>query len=158
MTSERKKQISSALDTLCDYLNTMNTPLFDDFIEEIRDLDATIAVASSGGANYVYKQAKKTGLPFTHILAWEDSPSKEEKIELVCKDWGIPISDVIYVTDSLADVYELETLIPRKHIIGCAWGYCGYTVLREELPQEQILRNPKDIHKVLLTISRHPRT
>ena len=154
MTSERKKQISSALDTLCDYLNTMNTPLFDDFIEEIRDLDATIAVASSGGANYVYKQAKKTGLPFTHVFAWEDSTSKEDNIEKICKDWSIPLSKVIYVTDTLADVYELESLIPREHIIGCAWGFCGYPILREELPKSQILREPQDFRKVLSTI--HP--
>ncbi len=158
MTPERKIRISQTLDTLADYLNSADTPLFDEFIQEVRNTDGIFALVSANGGKYVYKQAEKTGLPFTHILAWEDSPSKEEKIELVCKDWGIPVSDVIYVTDSLADVYELETIMPRKHIIGCAWGFCGYAILREELPKEQILRNPNEIHKVLLTISRHPLT
>ncbi len=156
MTAEREAQISEALNTLCDYLNTMNTPLFDKFIQEIKNIEGLFAVVSASGGKYVYNQAKRTTLKFTHVLAWEDSPSKEEKIERICKDWGIPVSEVIYITDTLADVYELETIMPRKHIIGCAWGYCGYAILREELPKEQILRNPKDIHRVLSAIKRHP--
>lgn len=153
MTPERKLKISEALDTLCDYLNTTDTPLFDEFIQEIQKIDGRFAVVSANGGRYVYKQAQRIALQFSHVLAWENSSSKEEKIELICKDWNIPVSEVIYVTDTLADVYELETIMPRTHIIGCAWGYCGYTILREELPKTQILRNPKDIHKVLLNIT-----
>jgi phosphoglycolate phosphatase-like HAD superfamily hydrolase len=149
MTPERKTWISKTLDTLSDFLNSANTPLFDEFIQEIQYIDGIFGLVSAGGGKYVYKQAQKTGLPFTHVLAWEDGPSKEEKIEMICRDWEIPVTEVIYVTDTLADVYELETMMPRKHIIGCAWGFCGYAILREELPKEQILRKPEDIHDVI---------
>jgi len=152
MTPERKVRISKTLDTLSDYLNSSNTPLFDEFINEVKQVNARFAVVSANGGKYVYKQAQKISLPFTHILAWEDSTSKEEKIEVVCKDWDIPISEVLYITDTLADVYELETIMPRKNIIGCAWGFCGYSILREELPKEQILRNPEDIHNILKAV------
>lgn len=68
------------------------------------------------------------------------------------------MSEVIYVTDTLADVYELETMMPRKHIIGCAWGYCGYAILREELPKEQVLREPTDIHQAIASIQSRKHT
>lgn len=150
MTPEEKSKIGQALDQLSEHLNTAQVPLFSDFIQELHKIDGVYAVVSANGGRYVYKQARKIKIQFTHVLAWEDSTSKEDKIEKICKDWGIPVSKAIYVTDTLADVYELETIMPREHIIGCAWGYCGYTVLREELPKDQILRNPKDIHRVLI--------
>lgn len=149
LTDKKHAWISGGLSVLVNHLNTVKPPLFDSFVVELAKVDAVMAVASASGISYVNMQAKRTKLPFTHILAWEDSPSKEDKIERICNDWRIPVSEVIYVTDTLADVYELETMMPREHIIGCAWGYCGYAVLREELPKEQVLKKPEDIHDVI---------
>jgi phosphoglycolate phosphatase-like HAD superfamily hydrolase len=136
-------------------LLTKNVPLFGSFIEELKSIsESKMAIVSANSGIYVNHIVKQIPLSFTHILSFDEGPSKEDKIENICKDWGIPVSKVIYVTDTLADVYELETIMPREHIIGCAWGYCGYAVLREELPKEQILREPQDFRKVLSTI--HP--
>jgi hypothetical protein len=111
-----------------------------------------VAVVSSNAGIFVQKIAKEIGLPFTHVLAFEDSGSKAEKIETICNDWEIPVTQARYITDTLGDVYELVTIMPRKHIFGCAWGYLGYEVLRKELSEAQILREPKDIHRVLTSV------
>ncbi len=152
ITQEKHLEIGNALDALGKHLLTADTPLFDDFIKELQTINGVFAIVSAGGSRYAKAQSMKINLTFTHVLAWEDSPSKEVKIETICKDWNTPVSEVIYITDTLADVYELETIMPREHIIGCAWGYCGYTILREELPKEQVLRTPKDIHRALSRI------
>ena len=149
MKPELHIRISQAINQMCEGICKTDAPVFDEFVAEIQKIKGTFAVVSANGKKCVDAYLPKIKLPFTHVLAWEDSPSKEEKIEKICRYWGIPVTEVIYVTDTLADVYELETIMPRKHIIGCAWGFCGYAILREELPKEQILRKPEDIHDVI---------
>jgi len=131
--------------------------LFDEFIDEVEKVQNTrIGVVSSGSELYVKPAIEKTKLFPTHIFAFEQHHSKEEKIELICKDWGIPVEDVYYFTDTKADVLELQGLIPKDHIIGCAWGYLGEEELAELLPHEQILTDASDIHRIFEDIHTDP--
>lgn len=124
--------------------------MFDGFIEEIKKIpNKKIAVVSTGAGSYVLAPSLASGLNPTHVLTYENHHSKEEKIEMVCRDWGVSVKDVYYFTDSKADVYELENLLDRGKIIGCSWGYCGYDKLRELLPENQILKDFKDVHGAL---------
>ena len=91
----------------------------------------------------------KTNINPTHILAFEDHHSKEDKIETICTDWGVTPNDVYYFTDSLADAYELQDFISPEKLIGVAWGFCGREVLLKELKPEYILDTSYDIHRVL---------
>ncbi len=125
--------------------------MFDDFIEKVKTVpNLRAAVVSSGSQNYVIPRALGTGIPFTHILGFEDHHSKEEKIELICRDWGIEPTQIYYFTDALVDVYELRDLLGAGRVIGCAWGFCGYDILRKELPDMQILKEPSDIERVIV--------
>lgn len=127
----------------------MNPPLFDGFNKIVRGLpNIKTAIISSGSGVYIRNRIVETGLNPTHVLTYEDHHSKEEKIEQVCKDWNVSMQDVYYFTDSKADVYELENCLDRKKIIGCAWGYCGYDLLKELLPENQILKDFTDINKL----------
>ena len=122
--------------------------LFKSFIKEIKKFKRTkFAVVSSGSNQYVTKALKKAGMKFSHVLAYEDHHSKEEKIERIRKDWKADVKDIYYFTDTKADVYELEDMLDRKKIIGCAWGYQGYELLKEVLPEKQILKDFEDIHR-----------
>jgi len=124
--------------------------LFDDFVDEIKLLDTSHkAVVSSGSQIYVLPALVKTDIQFTHILAYEDHHSKEEKIELVCRDWGVSVSEVYYFTDTLADVYELKDMIQEDKLIGVSWGYCTKEQLLTELPAENILDDPKNLAKII---------
>jgi FMN phosphatase YigB (HAD superfamily) len=125
--------------------------LFNRFIKELKTLkNVKMAVVSSGAKVSILPNIQKMNIPFSHILTIEDGHSKEVKIRRISTDWQVQIKDVLYFTDTLSDVYELETFMPKSNIIGCAWGYLGYDILSEKLPKEQILKNPKDIHRVLL--------
>ncbi len=131
-----------------------NPGLFDEFILEILKLRNTkIAIVSSGSELYVKPATARTELNPTHILGFESHHSKEEKVELVCKEWGIDLSQVYYFTDTKADVLELENIIPKKQIIGCAWGYLGKEALESVLPKEQVLENFSDIHRLFTDLS-----
>ncbi|MCA9362549.1 HAD family phosphatase, partial [Candidatus Kaiserbacteria bacterium] len=110
--------------------------LFHEFVSAVEALEeARVAVVSSGSQSYVLPALAKTNLNPTHVLAFEDHHSKEEKIRHVCLDWGVPVSDVYYFTDTLADVYELKNLIAADKLIGVAWGYCGKELLLQELEE-----------------------
>ncbi len=122
---------------------------FTAFLDELGKVpDSRFALVSSNGSKHVTNFISLTDIKFTHALSFVDGTSKEDKIEKITRDWDIGTNDFLYITDSLADVYELETFMPKKNIIGVAWGYCGYDVLAKELPPEQILKEFTDIHKV----------
>lgn len=123
---------------------------FAEFLKEIEKInDKRIAVVSSNSKKHTDHFRKLTNLQFTHILNFIDSPSKEDKVNSVLQSWNIGINDFYYITDTLADVYELEGFMPKEHIIGCSWGYCGYELLAKELPTNQILKEFKEIHKAI---------
>lgn len=149
LTEEQMKQKHAWTQRYGEIKAKIPFPLFENFVNEIKKLDNTkIAIISAGSGLYMREPSLKSGLNPTHVLSFEDHHSKEEKIEIVCKDWGVSIRDVYYFTDSKADVYELEDCMDRSKIIGCAWGYCGYDALRELLPANQVLKNPEDIHSL----------
>lgn len=126
--------------------------LFTGFIKELKKIkNAKFAVVSSGSEQYVIPALRKSGLKFTHILGYEVNNSKEEKVEKVCKDWDIDVKEAYYFTDTRADVLELENILNKNRIIGCAWGYHGFERLKTVLPEKQILRDFKDIHRFFNT-------
>ncbi len=131
--------------------------LFSEFIHEVERIEnAKIAIVSSGSELYVRPAMAGTTLSVSHVLAFEDHHSKEEKIEQIAKDWCVDVRDVYYFTDTLADVYELEHTLDRAKIIGCAWGYLGKDRLEEALPRAQVLENFTDIHRVFESLSTAP--
>jgi FMN phosphatase YigB (HAD superfamily) len=124
--------------------------LFDEFIAEVGKIpDTTLAIVSSAYRGAITKRVADTGLTFTHILDIEDHHSKEEKIEQVCRDWGISPDQAYYFTDTLSDVHEISGMNPHPTLIGCAWGYLSYEKLAQELPESHILRQFSDIHRVI---------
>lgn len=146
LSDEELKKQYSWVSQYGELLHQKGFPLFEDFLAVLSTLTNTRkAVVSSGSQLYVLPALINTDLEFTHILAYEDHHSKEEKIELVCKDWGVQISDVFYFTDTLADVYELKNFISPDKLLGVSWGYCTKEQLLQELPVTSILNTPEDL-------------
>ncbi|MFO0704175.1 MAG: HAD-IA family hydrolase [Patescibacteria group bacterium] len=150
-TQERYFEILERLEEL--YTITSKDPSytpFQEFVDEIRKIEsANLAIVSSNNKKSLLHFLSLTDIKFSHALCFEDHTSKEVKIERILNDWGVNKNDFYYVTDTLADIYELETFMPKEHIIGVAWGYCGYDLLARELPTNQILREFKEIHSVI---------
>ena len=132
------------------YVHQHGFQMFDGFVRELENLHtARIAIVSSGSENYVLPALSRTKLMPTHTLCFEAHHSKEEKIERICDDWSVAISDVYYVTDTLADIYELRDCISAKKLLGVSWGYCSREQIRTELPGTQILETPADLRRIL---------
>lgn len=126
-------------------------PLFTEFVAAVEAIETPYkAIVSSGSQQYVIPALAKTKIKPTHILAFEDHHSKEEKIELICADWGVSVKDVYYFTDTLADVYELQNLLSEEKLIGVAWGYCGRDALLKALKPEHILDSPADFARLFV--------
>jgi len=148
-TSEHKKNHDDWSHRYAVEASKIKYEMFNIFIREIKKIkNAKIAVVSAGFDLYSKGPLEKSGLMYTHFLAGNHDHSKENKIEQVCKDWGVDVKDVYYFTDTQADIYELENLLDRKKIIGCAWGYQGEQKLQEVLPDNQILKSFGDIHEL----------
>lgn len=125
--------------------------LFTDFVTEIEKLDTPYkAVVSSGSQNYVVPALKQTSINPTHILAFEDHHSKEDKIETICRDWKVSLDEVYYFTDSLADIFELENCLQKEKLIGVSWGFSGKENLLKKISPQQILDRPSDIQRLFI--------
>ena len=150
LTSEELQKSYEWIKRYGELLHKKGFSLFDDFINEIRNLENTNkAIVSSGSQIYLLPAIAKTDIEFTHILAYEDHHSKEEKIEIISRDWGVTISEIYYFTDSLADVFELKDFIQEGKLIGVSWGYCSKEQLLSELAPANILDFPSDLAKIV---------
>ncbi len=124
---------------------------FEAFVSNILSIsNMRYAIVSSGSSSYILDSVAESGLTPTHILAAEDHHSKEEKIATICKDWEISEKEIYYITDTQADVYELEDYLDRSKIIGCAWGFQGYDKLLEVLPANQIMKRQDELVQHLI--------
>jgi phosphoserine phosphatase len=130
-THTRKSNLSSqALQEMQKWVTDYGTllhqygyELFNEFVEEIAKIQNTkLAIVSRGSYIYIQPKIKNIPIQFSHVLSLEDHHSKEEKVEQVCRDWGVSLKDIYFFTDSISDVVELENLIDRNKIYGCAWG------------------------------------
>lgn len=149
-TPEEMQAIQTWTTEFGQVMHQIGFPLFTEFVSEIEKIDTPFkAVVSSGSLNYVKPALAGTRIHPTHTLTFENHHSKEEKIELVCADWNIPVSQVYYFTDSLADVYELQNFLAPEKLIGVSWGFCTFEALARELDEKYILKIPTDIHEIL---------
>ena len=124
--------------------------LFHDFIEELKKMsNVKMAVVSSGCEHYLNQTLKQTDLEFAPVLGIETSPSKVKKVQIVCDQWEINPEEAFYFTDTQTDVRELQDLMTLERIIGCAWGWHGYELLRELLPSDQIMEEYFEIHQMI---------
>lgn len=141
------KEVSSWLVQYQALLEGKEFPLFEGFVSEIAKIPSTrMAIVSSSPFACIEPKLKEMDVTFTHVLGFDHSHLKTEKVAAVCKDWGIDPRKAFYITDTQTDILELELLLGRDHLVGCSWGYQGYEPLRELLPASHILRQFSDIH------------
>lgn len=152
MTEEQMKNRLNFMQRWWDAQSSKVFDLFFWFIEEISSIqNKLVAIVSSNSIQTL--ECKKNILDLlqpTHMFWFEDHHSKEEKIEMICRDRWVDISEVFYFTDTKADVYELQNSISPDKLIGCARGFSGYDALVEVLPEPNIMRNFDDIHRYVL--------
>ena len=150
LSDEEMKGIYDWMSGIGKFMHEEGFDLFTDFVHEVESIPTKHkAIVSSGSQNYVIPAVARTNINPTHILAFENHHSKEEKIEIIARDWGADLSEIYYFTDTLADVYELQDFISKDKLIGVSWGFCSKDQLLQELQEQYILDTPKDIHNVL---------
>lgn len=134
-------------------MHELGFELFTEFVQIIERIPTSYkAIVSSGSQKYVVPALANTAIRPTHILAFEDHHSKEDKIEAICRDWAVDVAEVYYITDSLADVYELENFVTPGKLLGVAWGFSGKENLLRKLPSEYIVDTPTDFTRHFTTM------
>jgi len=125
--------------------------LFENFLQELETLHKNgtkMAVVTSGSTLYVKSSLSKYAHIFDEILTIEDDLSKENKLEKICDNWGITAKDVLYITDTTGDYYELSNCMPKENIYACVWGWHGKEFLEKVFDFSKILYHFSDIHFV----------
>ena len=134
-------------------LNDFN--LFEEMITELYKLKnikmAIVSGASEEILNFGLSKAntETNSLKFDYVLGCETALSKQTRVIDVCTNWGIDTSEAYFFTDTKTDIIELEDILDKDKIFGCAWGWHGYMRLKEVLPADQILEEPFEIHRAI---------
>jgi len=124
--------------------------LFRGFVGELKKLkNVKMAIVSTAYQPVLEKFAGEAGLNFDFISGFSENFSKDNSIKRIAEDWGTDLNELYFFTDTIRDIIEVENILNPNRIIGCGWGFHGYQRLKEVLPEEQILQEFKDVHKVL---------
>lgn len=134
-------------------IQNQDIKIFSEFFDEITQIpNARLAIVTSGYAKLIAKLIVREGKNphiFDYILGIEHDISKENKIDTIAANWEVSLSNIKYFTDTKSDIIELDKFLDNANVFGTAWGWHGEKKLLELIPEHQLLREFKDIHKVV---------
>jgi HAD superfamily hydrolase (TIGR01549 family) len=146
LSKDEQKQQHDRLNSYIEPILSINNTVFREFLKHVINLkNCKLGIISTGSQKVIRTLLGEMSTNFNPILTFEDSLSKEDKLKTLCDDWKVEPNQCYYITDTISDVLELETQIPKNQIIGCSWGWSGYEGLRTVLPSNQIFKQFDDI-------------
>ncbi len=89
---------------------------------------------------------------FDTILGFGNSHSKEEKIQQIATKYDLNLNQIIYITDTTADILELILplgILPKNNLFGVNWGYQGNQKLGELLQKSQLIWNFEEFKNLI---------
>jgi phosphoglycolate phosphatase-like HAD superfamily hydrolase len=149
-TPEQLKELMEFRKREYDIKAEVGLKLFRGFVGELKKLkNVKMAIVSTAYQPVLEQFAGEAGLNFDFIHGFSENFSKVKSIKRIAEDWGTDLNELYFFTDTIRDIIEVRNILNPNRIIGCGWGFHGYQRLKEVLPEEQILQNFKDVHKVL---------
>jgi phosphoglycolate phosphatase-like HAD superfamily hydrolase len=158
-TEEQKVQWKKDLVLWSDKIIELGFSCFPDVIQELLKIkNPKMAIVSGSSHNLIKHGIEITNqnlaegfspLRFDFMMGFEDGLSKVDRVLKICNQWGVEPTEVYFFTDTKTDVIELENTLDKAKIFGCAWGWHGYTRLKEVLPPDQILEEAFEIHRAI---------
>ena len=149
-TPEQLKELMEFRKREYDIKAEVGLKLFRGFVGELKKLkNVKMAIVSTAYQPVLEQFAGEAGLNFDFIHGFSENFSKVKSIKRIAEDWGTDLNELYFFTDTIRDIIEVKNILNHNRIIGCGWGFHGYQRLKEVLPEEQILQNFKDVHKVL---------
>ena len=125
-------------------------PVFTEFVEVLsRFPSLRRAVVSNNTERSIRPVLSQIPLPFSPVLGLEHHHSKEERIEVIAKEWRVGLRQINFLTDTVADVLEVSYLLPKQNIYACTWGCHERSDFATLLPRQNILEDFEDIVPVL---------
>ena len=130
-------------------LNYGKNPINKKFIDSVVKIpNVKLAIVSSSCESFLIPTLSEYAQYFEFIFGFETSHSKEQKIQMICDSWQVQPTQTYYFTDTTTDILELQDFVGIDRIIGCSWGYQGYSKLKKHLPDNQILLNSSSVHLI----------
>jgi phosphoglycolate phosphatase-like HAD superfamily hydrolase len=147
---EKKQWIDSFTQFVIEKTGEPKVPLFEAFIQEIKKLDQKeFGVISSGTSSYIFPSLAEHAETFPHVLCFDTHRSKVYKMKQLEQIMGYNRNtNIVYITDTLSDVIELEDYLGLDNIYGVSWGVHSADILSTKLPDKNILHNFTDLHKI----------
>lgn len=103
---------------------TQEARLYDEVPELLDALseDFHMRIVSSNMEHIINRVLDQAGIDcFEEIMGFETSPSKVDKLEVICEECNQKPGDILFVTDSVGDIIESqEAGVP---VIAVTWGF-----------------------------------
>ncbi len=117
--------------------------IFPGMAEAIRDLCGMydLAIVSSTHSDIIDSYLEKHGLRscFSRVLGADVHTSKVQKNERLLREYGVPATSAVFITDTLGDVHEAKQ--SGISTIGVTWGFHSSEELMQGKPS-MVIHSP----------------
>lgn len=117
--------------------------LFHDRIAELYHVVGKKVILSKNNPEFMKQMLGDHKEIFSDIYGTELSENKGEGLKLIAQKEGVEISDCLFFTDSISDVFEVSINFPDKNVFAVNWGFCNQKELENVIIPEQIISSFK---------------
>ena len=133
-----------------EFLNGRFPPVFEEFVEVLSDFPhVRRAIVSNNTERSIHPVLDKVALDFSPVMGLEHHHSKEERIVRIAAIWDVELTQINFLTDTVADVLEVRHSLPLENVYACTWGCNKKMDFVPHLPDRNILEAFRDIIPLL---------
>jgi phosphoglycolate phosphatase-like HAD superfamily hydrolase len=123
------------------YFETQDNLAFTNHIQDLRKIQTSKAILTRNETAICKQVLSKYYTDFDPVIGRDNSKSKVDGIQKIAQTWNSALEDIIFVTDSVGDVKELQETLPAENIFVVSWGFQSPKLIKEHLPDQKIINS-----------------
>jgi phosphoglycolate phosphatase-like HAD superfamily hydrolase len=124
------------------YLAKQTGLIFEDRLAEIAKIELPKAVLTRTTRKICHNMLGEEVDMFVEINGRNQSKNKIHGLEQICRHPEFDKQSLLFFTDTIADILQMQTVLRQDQIYAVAWGrFNRLELLQKHLPREQILHS-----------------
>ena len=119
--------------------------LFPEIIEQIQNLKQPKAILTRAEKRVCLTVLQEHSDLFEIIIGRNEAKNKASGLDLILNQKNLQNYYPIFITDTIADVLEMQRVLKSDQIYGVSWGFNETELLEKYLEKDKILHQVKDL-------------
>jgi phosphoglycolate phosphatase-like HAD superfamily hydrolase len=123
------------------YFKTQDDLAFTHHLKDLRKIQTSKAILTRNETAICKQVLSKYYTDFDPVIGRDNSKSKVDGIQKIAQAWNSALEDIIFVTDSVGDVKELQETLHAENIFVVSWGFQPPELIKKHLPDQKIINS-----------------